>query len=725
MQGATDGRGNSKWVTGVVSLLRNGRDVVSLQEVGPEGNVPGQFGHEEDLTVDLPQGGQVTYRLRVHSWNIGTDTRPNRYQVYWLQTDPGGNRVNLAMVTNRQVTGVRAVDAGEGRPALALTFGDTVFYDVHANANGGTNSATAARNIQRDAGLHHWAAMGDWNVDPDVLSRRLGSPAGVYYYRAFNPTTNEPGTSTQQSGGELDYMVSGSYLPGYGAGRGGAGGSDHYQLVFSQMRANAKVGLQSRNDSTFLGLSSSSTANGLFIGGWTGQDSFDNWYFDTTPGGGKVYLRNFTTDLCVKADSDSVSQWGCDDDADEMFYIDYDDVDPTRIMIKSAADTTQCLNKWLGETRIHRGDCGGEDSAWQYAFTSVFIGLYTIMRLIHHGTSEDPDLIGVIHTSIPVITVGGSGQFRKVQDAINAVPADGAPHTIVIAKGIYHETITVPADRMRLTIKGATGNASDVVIYNDRAHGMAKPGGGVYGTQGSATATFRAADLTVTGVKIMNTFNPSEHPEIGPYDTQAVVVAAIGDRQVYSNDQFISTQDTVLTKATAPTAQTRQYFRDVYIKGTVDFLFGDATAVFDHSTLEETNRGAALGGNIVAPNTDSSKKYGILITNSTIASSSAADTFTLGRPWHNTPTAIGQTLIRDTVLPIGIKTAGPWTDMTPDFSWRSARFFEYNNSGPGAIQVHCKGACGFVTRPELSAAQAGDYTAAKYLAGTDGWNPTW
>jgi pectin methylesterase-like acyl-CoA thioesterase len=184
-------------------------------------------------------------------------------------------------------------------------------------------------------------------------------------------------------------------------------------------------------------------------------------------------------------------------------------------------------------------------------------------------------------------------------------------------------------------------------------------------------------------------------------------------------------QDTVLTKSTAPTEQTRQYFRDAYIRGTVDFIFGDATAVFDHSYLEETNRGPALGGNIVAPNTDSSKKYGVLITNSTIASTSAANTFTLGRPWHNTPTAIGQTVIRDTWLPIGVKKAAPWTDMTQEFCWRSARFFEYNNTGPAADVDHCKASCGLSPRPELSDGQTGDYTAVKYLAGTDGWNPTW
>ncbi|MGI5460902.1 hypothetical protein ACQEWB_48645 [Streptomyces sp. CA-249302] len=112
-----------------------------------------------------------------------------------------------------------------------------------------------------------------------------------------------------------------------------------------------------------------------------------------------------------------------------------------------------------------------------------------------------------------------------------------------------------------------------------------------------------------------------------------------------------------------------------------------------------------------------SKRYGILITNSSITSSAAADTFFLGQPWHNTTTAQPQAVIRDSSLPAAITAAQPWTDMTPDYSWKSARFSEYHNSGPGA-GVNAN-------RPQLTPTQAGDCTPRKYLAGTDGWNPTW
>ena len=49
------------------------------------------------------------------------------------------------------------------------------------------------------------------------------------------------------------------------------------------------------------------------------------------------------------------------------------------------------------------------------------------------------------------------------------------------------------------------------------------------------------------------------------------------------------------------------------------------------------------------------------------------------------------------------------------FSWKDARFAEYRNTGPGAGTG--------ADRPQLTAAQAATYTAPRYLAGSDGWNP--
>ncbi|MER6959897.1 pectinesterase family protein [Streptomyces sp. NPDC000618] len=104
-------------------------------------------------------------------------------------------------------------------------------------------------------------------------------------------------------------------------------------------------------------------------------------------------------------------------------------------------------------------------------------------------------------------------------------------------------------------------------------------------TERSLWRRLSVPDLRVQDLTIQNTFDPTAHPEVDPFATQAVALAATGDRQAYSNVRLISTQDTVLTKSPAATDQTRHYFRNCYVAGDIDLLFGNATAVFDRSTL--------------------------------------------------------------------------------------------------------------------------------------------
>ncbi|WRZ54112.1 pectinesterase family protein [Streptomyces sp. NBC_01314] len=310
------------------------------------------------------------------------------------------------------------------------------------------------------------------------------------------------------------------------------------------------------------------------------------------------------------------------------------------------------------------------------------------------------------------VSLDGDGDYWTVQAAIDAVP-DGGTNTITISKGVYHEVISVPASKSWLTIQGV-GGAADVVIYNTRAHGMLNPATGAkYGTQGSAVATFRPPNLTVENLTISNTFDSAAHPEIDPYETQAVAIAAMGDRQTYSNVNIYGRQDTLYVKGETPTTQARQYFVNCYIRGTVDFVFGNATAVIDRSKLQMIKW---PGGTLLAPSTDYRKKYGILITDSEVITTDASPrTMHLGRPWHNTPDAWPQAVVRNTMVWPHVDSLNPWVDMMPDYPWEWARLKEYNNSSYGAGVG--------ANAPKLTATEAADYTAQKYLAGTDGWNP--
>ncbi|MEZ0065661.1 pectin methylesterase-like acyl-CoA thioesterase [Streptacidiphilus sp. MAP12-20] len=313
------------------------------------------------------------------------------------------------------------------------------------------------------------------------------------------------------------------------------------------------------------------------------------------------------------------------------------------------------------------------------------------------------------------VAAGGGAQYRTVQAAVNAASAGD---TVLIAKGTYHETVTVPATKTGLNLVGATGSAADVVITFGNAAGAGRPDGSRYGTMGSATATFAAAGMSVKNLTVANSFSKAANPGIN--GSQAVALAAEGDRQVYLNDRFLGHQDTLLAWSPSPTAQTRQYFRSVYVSGDVDFLFGNATAVFDHATINALDDGAAadgLNGSLTAANTEASKAYGFLITDSTVTSSAKARTYYLGRSWHPTPSAVAQVVVRNTVLPAAIRGAAPWASMG-GYPWQSARFGSYRNSGTGANANDVS-----ANSPQLSTSEAAKYTAQTYLAGTDGWNP--
>jgi pectin methylesterase-like acyl-CoA thioesterase len=305
----------------------------------------------------------------------------------------------------------------------------------------------------------------------------------------------------------------------------------------------------------------------------------------------------------------------------------------------------------------------------------------------------------------------GSGDYTTVAAAVAAAPAGAASHVIGIKPGTYRELLTV--DKPNVTLLGATGDASDVVITYDNAAGTPKPDGtGTYGTSGSATVLIRSTNVTTKNLTIENAYQ-----ETGTGNEQAVALKTTGDRLVFDNVRLLGDQDTLYVDSPKAGAVARSYFVNSYVEGDVDFVFGRGTAVFDRSTLKAATRGDARNnGYVTAASTDTSLRFGYLITDSTIVSDAPAGTVHLGRPWQPSGdvNAIAQVVIRDTELPAAIKSS-PWTDMGTSL-WRNARLFEYRNTGPGAAVT--------ADRPQLDDVDAATLTKFTYLAGADGWNPT-
>ena len=304
-------------------------------------------------------------------------------------------------------------------------------------------------------------------------------------------------------------------------------------------------------------------------------------------------------------------------------------------------------------------------------------------------------------TAAGTITVAtdGSGNYTTIQAAVAAASSGTV---ITVKAGTYHGQVVIPASKSGITIQGATGTSGDIVITGNVPQSTAGP-------TGSATVYNQAANTTIKGLTIQNTYGAG---------SQALALYAAGDRQVYRNVQLKGYQDTFLSWGGTGSKQIRQYVYKSYIEGAVDFIYGNGAVVIDSTTIKSLDIGSSSNnGYITAAATNAANTYGFLITRSTLTSSAAAQTVALGRCWHagNAADAIGQVLVRESTLGGHVRQAGAWQDMS-GFSWKTCRFAEYGNTGTGATN-------GTADRPQMSASTAANYTSQKYLAASDGWNP--
>ncbi|MFJ6555906.1 pectinesterase family protein [Streptomyces luteogriseus] len=307
----------------------------------------------------------------------------------------------------------------------------------------------------------------------------------------------------------------------------------------------------------------------------------------------------------------------------------------------------------------------------------------------------------------------GSGQYRTVQAAVNAVPANNSSRVVIAVKpGTYRELVKVPSNKPHVTIQGTGGSRKDTTIVYNNASGTPKPGGGTYGTGGSATVAVEADDFQARNLTISNDFDEKANQSLNGH--QAVALRTAADKVFLDGIIVSGDQDTLLLDTAAKDKLGRVYVSNSYVIGNVDFIFGRATAVIDRSVITLKKRwNGTSAGYIAAPSTAANRK-GFLIADSTVNGDVSAGSFYLGRPWHAGGDASldPQATVRNTNLSNAIKSA-PWTDMS-GFSWKDDRFAEYKNSGAGAGPAS-------TNRPHLSDAQAANQEVADWLAG---WTPS-
>ncbi|MGC4089246.1 MAG: pectinesterase family protein [Polyangiaceae bacterium] len=283
----------------------------------------------------------------------------------------------------------------------------------------------------------------------------------------------------------------------------------------------------------------------------------------------------------------------------------------------------------------------------------------------------------------PDITVAqdGSGAYTTIQAAINA--AGTSARKILIKPGTYKETVSVPATAGALTLYGTGTDATAVTIVAGKSSAAAG------GTAQSATLTARSANFTLVNLMVSNNFAT---PASGT-DIQAVALYTTGDKTVLQNVRLHGFQDTLYVDSAAATTIARVYVKNSFVEGDTDYIFGRATAVFDHTEFHYLASRKGTGSGVhFAPSTHVDNPFGFLVIGSTFTAESGAPSsrISLGRSWDQsstTPTPNGQTVIRESNMAAHINATAPWAAAATSgraFSASGNRFSEYCNSGTGA-----------------------------------------
>ena len=254
-----------------------------------------------------------------------------------------------------------------------------------------------------------------------------------------------------------------------------------------------------------------------------------------------------------------------------------------------------------------------------------------------------------------VVARDGTGDYRTLTEAMEGIRAFMDYRvTVLVRNGLYKEKVVLPSWLQNVEFVGEDAEKT-VITYDDHANI------GRMGTFRTYTFKVEGNDITFRNLTIENNAAP-----LG----QAVALHTEGDRLVFINCRFLGNQDTVYTGV----AGTRLYFKDCYIEGTTDFIFGPSTALFEGCTLHSKRNSY-----ITAASTPADVRVGYVFKNCRLTAAAGVDKVYLGRPWR----PYAATVFIGCEMGSHICPQG-WDNWRNAENEKTARYAEYGNTGEGA-----------------------------------------
>ncbi|XP_051147665.1 pectinesterase-like [Andrographis paniculata] len=299
-------------------------------------------------------------------------------------------------------------------------------------------------------------------------------------------------------------------------------------------------------------------------------------------------------------------------------------------------------------------------------------------------------------TADVTVAADGSGNYRTVSEAVEKAPQNsGRRYVIRIKAGVYRENVEVPKKKTNIMFVG--DGRSNTIITGSR---NVRDGSTTFN---SATVAVVGAGFLARDITFQNTAGAAKH--------QAVALRVGSDLSAFYRCDMLAYQDTLYVHSN------RNYFVQCLVAGTVDFIFGNAAAVFQDCDIHARRPNSGQRNMVTAQGrTDPNQNTGIVLQKCRIGATSdlrpvqrSFPTF-LGRPWKEySRTVVMQSSITDVIDPAG------WHEWSGTFALNTLFYGEYQNTGAGAATSRRVTWRGF--KVITSATEAQRYTAGTFIAG--------
>ncbi|XP_030442142.2 pectinesterase QRT1 [Syzygium oleosum] len=268
-------------------------------------------------------------------------------------------------------------------------------------------------------------------------------------------------------------------------------------------------------------------------------------------------------------------------------------------------------------------------------------------------------------SGVILVDKNGRGDSITVQGAVNMVPDNNSQRVkILILAGTYREKVHVPSSKPYISFIGDEDqNSKTRITWHDKASDK-QADGCELGTYRSASVTVESDFFCASGITFENTVVAVP----GGYGMQAVALRVSGDKAMFYRVRVLGTQDTLLDDTGS------HYFYQCYIQGSVDFIFGRSTSLYEECVIHSTatNFGAIAAHHRDSPSDDSGFSFVNCVINGT-------GNIYLGRAWGDYSRAVYSYCYMDNII-----TPPGWSDWNHPYRQKTVVFGEYQCRGRGA-----------------------------------------